>query len=64
MTHFEVTRDEPSFSVNLKRGIVSLFNLNFNEVETGVSSEDNEIVRPDPDAHYYKVYEVRPPFRI
>jgi hypothetical protein len=57
VTHFQVTRDEPSFSVNLKRGIASLFNLNFDHVESGLSTEENDIQRPDPDAHYYKVYE-------
>ena len=58
MTHFEVTNDEPAFSVNLKRGIASLFNLNFDQVESGPSTEENDILRSDPDPHYYKVYEV------
>lgn len=59
MTHFEVSRGEPSFSLNLKRGIVALFNLNLDRVETEISNEDNEIERSDPNAHYYNVYEVR-----
>ncbi|KFM59902.1 Vitellogenin-6, partial [Stegodyphus mimosarum] len=57
VTNFEVSRDEPAFSVNLKRGLASLFNLNFDHAESEPSTEDNDIQKPDPDAHYYKVYE-------
>ncbi|GIY06719.1 vitellogenin-6 [Caerostris darwini] len=57
VTHFEVTKGEPSFSVNLKRGLIALFNLNFDEADTGLSTEDNDIQKPDPDRHYYKTYE-------
>ncbi|XP_054714176.1 vitellogenin-2-like [Uloborus diversus] len=58
ITHIEVTKDEPAFSVNLKRGLASLFNLNFDQYDSGSNNvEDNDIHRPDPDAHYYKINE-------
>ncbi|CAL1295538.1 unnamed protein product [Larinioides sclopetarius] len=57
VTHFEVSKGEPTFSVNVKRGVVALFNLNFDEAEAAISTEDNDIQKPDPDRHYYKVYE-------
>lgn len=63
MTHFEVTKDEPAFSVNLKRGIAALFNLNFDQGESGPSTEENDVIRQDPDAHYYKLYEVSASFQ-
>ncbi|XP_042902860.1 vitellogenin-6 isoform X1 [Parasteatoda tepidariorum] len=57
VTHFEVEAGEPMFSVNLKRGLASLFNLNLEAPETTPTFEDNDIQRSDPDAHYFKVYE-------
>ncbi|GFS61509.1 vitellogenin-6 [Trichonephila inaurata madagascariensis] len=57
VTHFEVSKGEPSFAVNLKRGLIALFNLNFEEADAGHSTDDNDIQKPDPDRHNYRIYE-------
>ncbi|KAG8181558.1 hypothetical protein JTE90_017309 [Oedothorax gibbosus] len=58
VTHFEVSKDEPTFAVNMKRGLINLFSLNFEEMEsTSPSTEENDIHQPDPTKHYYTTFE-------
>lgn len=53
---FDVYPEDPEWSVNVKRSILSLFQLDFDRVNTVRASQSNYL-KPEEDADFYRVME-------
>lgn len=55
---FEADQSEPEWSLNMKKAILSLLNVNLQPKKIIKSAKSNQIFRPDIDLTVYPVYEV------
>ena len=59
---FEADQSEPEWSLNMKKAILSLLNVNLQPKKIIKSPKTNQINRPDVELTVYPVYEVFLPF--
>lgn len=57
LSHYDVSRDEPEFSLNIKRALLHALNLNFEPKEAVHHQRGGYLHQPDPQASYYTVLE-------
>ncbi|XP_022252919.1 vitellogenin-6-like [Limulus polyphemus] len=54
---FEVSRDEPEWAVNIKKGFMSIFHLDFEQDNPINIQNPNRFTKPNPESQYYRVME-------
>ncbi|XP_076318011.1 vitellogenin-6-like isoform X2 [Tachypleus tridentatus] len=54
---FEVSRDEPEWAVNIKKGFMSIFHLDFEQNNPINFKKPNQFTKPNPESQYYRVME-------